>query len=208
MSTEELKYEISSGNIFEDLEISNPDEYLKKAHLAFIIEDCITESGLGLEDAAKILNLSTTELSNLLDGLLDNFSVDDLSSLITTLKSLPNDPTTEHIGGFLQWLQQIFGQLRYSKVTWRKVAAVGFCVIAFLFLFGPRVYQNFSGERSAAATITPNAKHEKIAQIEIDRQIRSYNPASANKEDVIHLSLSVPTVVGDDESKQLAKRSR
>ena len=187
MSTEELKYEIGSGNIFEDLEISNPDEYLKKAHLAFIIEDCITESGLGLEDAAEILNLSTTELSTLLDGLLDDFSVDDLSSFITTLKSLPNDLTTEHIGGFLQWLQQIFGQL-YGKVTW-GTAAVGFCVIAFLFgLFGPRIYQNSSEQPSTAATITPNAKQEK--------------------EDVIHLSLTVPTVVGDDESKQLAKRSR
>ncbi len=188
MSTEELKCEIGSGNIFEDLEVSNPDEYLKKAHLAFIIEDCITESGLRLEDAARILNLRTTELSTLLDGLLDDFSVDDLSSLIAILKSLPNDPTTEHIGGFLQWLQQIFGQLFYSKVPWGTVA-VGFCVIAFLFgLFGPRIYQNSSEQPSTAATITPNAKQEK--------------------EDVIHLSLSVPTVVGDDESKQLAKRSR
>lgn len=206
MSTEELKYEIGSGNIFEDLEISNPDEYLKKSHLAFIVEDCITESGLGLEDAAKILNLSTTKLSNLLDGLLDDFSVDDLSSLITTLKSLPNDPTTEHISRFLQWVQQIFGL--YRKVTWGTVTvAVGFCVIVSLFV-GPRIYQNFSEQPSAAATITPNAKHEKTAQIEIDRQSRSDDSASANKEDVIHLSLTVPTVVGDDESKQLAKRSR
>ena len=97
MSTEKLKCEMSSGNIFEDLGIPEPEEYLKKAHLAIRIEDFITESGLGFENAAQILNLSTTELSNLLDGLLDDFSVDDLSSLITTLKSLPNDPTKEHI---------------------------------------------------------------------------------------------------------------
>ena len=203
MSTEELKYEIGSGNIFEDLEIPNPEEYLKKAHLAFIIEDCIAESDLRLEEAAKILNLSITELSTLLDGLLDDFSVDELSSLIATLKSLPNDPTTEHTVRFLRWLQQIFGQLFYSKVTW-GTAAVGFCVIAFL--FSPRVYQNFSEQRSAV-TITSNARPE-LVQIEMERRIRSDPPTSVNKEDVIHLSLTVPTVVGDYESKQLSKRSR
>ena len=206
MSTEELKYEIGSGNIFEDLEIPNPEEYLKKAHLAFIIEDCITESDLRLEEAAKILNLSTTELSALLDGLLDDFSVDELSSLIATLKSLPNDPSPEHTGRFLRWLQQIFGQLFYSKVTWGR-AAVGFCIIAFLFVFGPRVYQNFSEQHSAAVAITPDTRTEFV-HVEIERRIRSDTPTSVNKEDVVHLSLTVPTVIRDDESKQLSERSR
>ena len=205
MSGKTIEIQKGSGNIFKDLEVSDPDEYLEKARLAFIIEDYITESGFRLEEVAKILNLSTMKLSNLMDGLLDDFSVDYLSSLIRILNSsaveLPDRPTDR----FLRWLQQIFGQLFYSKVTWKK-AAVGFCVIALLFLFGPRVYQNFS-EQHPAATITPNTRSE-VVQIEMERQARSNYSTSTNKKDVIPLSLTVPTVVGDDESKQLSKRSR
>ena len=103
MSGETIEIQKGSGNIFKDLEVSNPDEYLEKARLAFIIEDYITESGLRLEEVAKILNLSTMKLSNLMDGLLDDFSVDSLSSLIRILNSsaveLPDRPTDR----FFRW---------------------------------------------------------------------------------------------------------
>jgi predicted XRE-type DNA-binding protein len=85
MSKEKIEYEIGSGNVFKDLEIPNPEEYLSKTHLAFIIEDLIAESGLRLDKAAKILNLSPAKLLTLLDGVLDDFSVDYLFSLIRTL---------------------------------------------------------------------------------------------------------------------------
>ncbi|MDE0089332.1 MAG: XRE family transcriptional regulator [Candidatus Poribacteria bacterium] len=202
MSAEKLQCEMGSGNIFKDLGIPEPEEYLKKSHLAFIIEDCITESGLRLEEAAEILNLSATKLSNLLDGLLDDFSVEELTSLITKLKSVTVDTDPGHIDRFLQWFQQLVDRLSYSKseVIGGR-AAVGFCVIAFLFvgLVGPRVYQNSPGQRSEATNI-PNPRSE-VAQIEMERQAHSNYPTSTNKKDDIPLSLTVPTVIGDDESK-------
>ena len=85
MKNEKIEYEIGSGNVFKDLGIPNPEEYLAKTRLAFIIEDLITESGLKLDEVAKILNLNTTKLSALLDGLLDDFSIDQLLSLSRTL---------------------------------------------------------------------------------------------------------------------------
>ncbi|MDE0085954.1 MAG: XRE family transcriptional regulator [Candidatus Poribacteria bacterium] len=82
----EIKVEKGSGNVFRDLEIPNPEEYLAKTRLALIIKDIITESGLERRDAAKMLDLSESELSALLDdGLLDDFSVDYLFSLIRNL---------------------------------------------------------------------------------------------------------------------------
>ena len=85
MKNEKIEYEIGSGNVFKDLGIPNPEEYLAKTRLAFIIEDLIAESGLGLDKVAKILNLNTAKLLTLLDGLLDDFSIDLLFSLSRTL---------------------------------------------------------------------------------------------------------------------------
>ena len=43
MTNEKIEYEVGSGNVFKDLEIPNPEEYLAKARLALIIYDIITE---------------------------------------------------------------------------------------------------------------------------------------------------------------------
>ena len=107
MSEEKIKIQKGSGNIFKDLEIPNPEEYLEKVHLVFTIEDLITESGLGLKEVAKILDMSPKKLSTLLDGLLDDFSVDDLSSLITTLNSLTVDSAPRPIDRFFQRFRQV-----------------------------------------------------------------------------------------------------
>jgi predicted XRE-type DNA-binding protein len=85
MGKEKIEYEISSGNIFKDLEIPNPEEYLAKSRLVFIINDVITERRLRRGKAAKILGISTSELSDLLDGLFDRFSVNYLLLLIRKL---------------------------------------------------------------------------------------------------------------------------
>ena len=109
MDKEKIEIQKGSGNIFKDLEIPNPEEHLKKAHLVFTIEDLITESGLGLKKVAKILDISPAKLSTLLDGLLDDFSVDDLSSLVTTLKKqLTPDPPIGAIDRFFHWLRHAF----------------------------------------------------------------------------------------------------
>jgi predicted XRE-type DNA-binding protein len=85
MSKKKIKYEISSGNIFKDLEIPNPEEYLAKFRLVFIINDIITERRLRRGKASKILGISKSELSNLLDGLFDDFSIDRLLVLLRKL---------------------------------------------------------------------------------------------------------------------------
>ena len=85
MSKEIIEIEEGSGNIFKDLEIPNPEEYLAKTRLALIIKGIIAESELKHQDAAKILDLSKSKLSMLLEGLLDDFSIDHLISLIKKL---------------------------------------------------------------------------------------------------------------------------
>ncbi len=129
MSEEKIEIQKGSGNIFKDLEIPNSEEYLEKVHLAFIIEDRITESGLRVEEAARILNLSATKLSNLLDGLLDDFSIGDLTTLITKLKSVTADTVPGYIDRFLQWFQEVFRSLVPNPLV---VGTTGFGVLLLI----------------------------------------------------------------------------
>lgn len=85
MTTEKIEVEKSSGNVFKDLEIPNPEEYLTKARLALIINGIIAESGLTQCKAAKMLDLSKSQFSALSEGLLDDFSIESLFLLIRKL---------------------------------------------------------------------------------------------------------------------------
>ena len=85
MTEEKIEIEKSSGNVFKDLEIPNPEEYLAKARLALIINGIISKSELTQREAAKMLDLSKSQLSALSDGLLDDFSIQHLFSLIRKL---------------------------------------------------------------------------------------------------------------------------
>ena len=85
MCEEKIEVEKGCGNVFKDLGLDNPEERLAKTRLVFIINNIITERGLRPRNAAKILGISKSELSTLLDGRLVDFSVDYLISLLREL---------------------------------------------------------------------------------------------------------------------------
>lgn len=85
MTNEKIEYEIGSGNVFKDLEIPNPEEYLAKARLAGIIYDIIVERKLKHGKAAKQLDMSKSEITALLNGRLDDFSIERLFGLLRKL---------------------------------------------------------------------------------------------------------------------------
>ena len=107
MSEEKIEIEKSSGNIFRDLEIPDPEEHLAKCRLVFIIDNIITKRRLRRGKAAKILGIRKPELSGLLDGLFDDFSMTDLFSMLEKLnheieivvhqRSADTLPTKPHI---------------------------------------------------------------------------------------------------------------
>ncbi len=107
MSEEKIEIEKSSGNIFRDLEIPDPEEHLAKCRLVFIIDNIITKRRLRRGKAAKILGIRKSKLSGLLDGLFDDFSMTDLFSMLEKLnheieivvhqRSADTLPTKPHI---------------------------------------------------------------------------------------------------------------
>lgn len=80
-----IEAEQSSGNVFADLGVPNPEEHLVKADLAIEIIKIIRERGLKQSQAAKILGVKQPTISNLTRGKLDGFTIDRLSRFLNAL---------------------------------------------------------------------------------------------------------------------------
>ena len=83
--TEEIEYETSSGNVFEDIGIEKPDEYQHKAMIAARIYSIIQSRELTQAQAAKILGVSQPKVSALKNGILDGFSIERLFKFLHLL---------------------------------------------------------------------------------------------------------------------------
>jgi predicted XRE-type DNA-binding protein len=75
----------SSGNVFADLGLPNPEERLAKAELARQIRKIIAERDLTQAQAGALLGLAQPNVSNLLHGRLKGFSVEKLMEYLTAL---------------------------------------------------------------------------------------------------------------------------
>ena len=73
-----VSIERSSGNVFADLGLKNPEELLAKAELVQRISEIIAERKLTQIRAAKLLGIDQPKVSALLRGKLDGFSTDRL----------------------------------------------------------------------------------------------------------------------------------
>lgn len=92
MKTEKIKKDIqgievaeSSGNVFADLGLDNPDELKLKAKIAASINAIIQQRGLKQAEASKILNIPQPQISALSRGRLYRFSVEKLFYLLNAL---------------------------------------------------------------------------------------------------------------------------
>jgi predicted XRE-type DNA-binding protein len=85
MPKQELDYVVSSGNVFADLGLREPEEALAKAELANKISVLIQERKLTQAKAAKLLGLDQPKVSMLLRGRLAGFSIERLMRLLMLL---------------------------------------------------------------------------------------------------------------------------
>jgi len=85
MPKRELDYTVSSGNVFADLGLPNPEELLAKAELAHKITVLIRERGLTQAQAAKLLQVDQPKVSALIRGRLTGFSIERLMRFLLLL---------------------------------------------------------------------------------------------------------------------------
>jgi predicted XRE-type DNA-binding protein len=79
------RIEPSSGNVFADLGLKNPEELLAKAEIVQRISDVIAERKLTQAGAAKLLGIDQPKVSALLRGKLEGFSIDRLFRFLNAL---------------------------------------------------------------------------------------------------------------------------
>lgn len=77
----------SSGNVFADLGVKNPEEALVKARLAHVITDAIKTRGMTQVEAAEFLGIDQPRVSRLVRGQLVGLSIDRLLRFVTLLGS-------------------------------------------------------------------------------------------------------------------------
>jgi predicted XRE-type DNA-binding protein len=85
MPKRKLDYVISSGNVFADLGVPNPEEALAKAELTNKIAVLIRERKLTQAKAAKLLGIDQPKISMLLRGHLAGFSLERLMRFLLLL---------------------------------------------------------------------------------------------------------------------------
>ncbi|MBU3731083.1 MAG: XRE family transcriptional regulator [Beijerinckiaceae bacterium] len=83
-------YTVSSGNIFADLGLPNPEDLLLRAQCVTAIDNAIREKKLTQAAAAKKLGIHQPDLSRLLGGQLRRYS---LGRLLHFLIALDQDVT-------------------------------------------------------------------------------------------------------------------
>lgn len=84
MSQEIPVYE-SSGNVFADLDLPNPEEMLVKAELVRQIGKAISQQNLTQMEAAKLLGIDQPKVSALMRGQLTGFSLERLLRFMNML---------------------------------------------------------------------------------------------------------------------------
>ncbi len=83
--TDEIDYTVSSGNVFADLGVADPDEAEIKADLAFQINSLIERRGLTQMEAASVLGVNQPKVSALRRGKLTGFSIERLLRFLAVL---------------------------------------------------------------------------------------------------------------------------
>ena len=77
-NVETIEVTPSCGNVFADLDLPDPEWLLAKAKLCVKISRIIRERRLTQKQAAKLMGLTQPNVSDLLRGRLDGFTLDRL----------------------------------------------------------------------------------------------------------------------------------
>lgn len=85
MKTQCVNIERGSGNVFADLNLPDADAHLLKAELVTRIDRIIRQRRLKQVEAAKLLGLSQPDVSRLMRGDFQEYSMERLLRLLTAL---------------------------------------------------------------------------------------------------------------------------
>jgi predicted XRE-type DNA-binding protein len=80
-----IELEKSSGNVFKDLGVENPEQELLKAELAYCVFKAIDEKNLTQVQAAKLIGVTQPDISKLKNGQYYRFTSERLFKFLNAL---------------------------------------------------------------------------------------------------------------------------
>lgn len=80
-----MDYEVSSGNVFEDLGVKDPEIMQLKSELVYQIQVICEKRGYTQKEIAKLFNSGQPSISRLFAGNLRGFTVDALLKYLIKL---------------------------------------------------------------------------------------------------------------------------
>jgi predicted XRE-type DNA-binding protein len=86
MTKRKIEVYEGSGNVFADLGLPNPEERLLKAGIVSELHRLIKQRGLTQVKAAKLIGIHQPDLSLLLRGDFDDYSVERLMKMLTAFE--------------------------------------------------------------------------------------------------------------------------
>ena len=82
---EKIKFEKGSGNVFQDLELPDAGDLFLKAKLGFAVFQIIEDRKITQTEAAKILGVKKSAISQLKKGKFNHYSVEQLLAFLNQL---------------------------------------------------------------------------------------------------------------------------
>lgn len=114
-----ILYEESSGNVFADLGVENPEEALAKSELARQIAKLIKKKKLTQHQAAEILGIDQPKISALIRGRLRSFSLERLIRFLNELGQDVNimiSPTKSRSERGSTWIGESYSNTRIAAL--------------------------------------------------------------------------------------------
>lgn len=101
------KWVKSSGNVFADLGVPNPELALLKADISIAIEQAIERKGISQREAGELMGIPAVKVSNIVCGRLKGYTLDRLFTYLNRLdvdvqvkmKAKPKGRATAEITG-------------------------------------------------------------------------------------------------------------
>src|SRR5271170_36701 len=83
--SEKIHFEESSGNVFADIGVRDPEDAAFRADLVKKISEVIEDKGLSQNEIARILGIDQPKVSKLVRGRISGFTSDRLFRFLTAL---------------------------------------------------------------------------------------------------------------------------
>lgn len=97
--TRPIEFEKSTGNIFADLGLDNPEELQARGMIGFHVVELLKSKEMKQRQIAELLEIKQAEVSHLLNGHFSRFTIDKLLHFLKQMNQKVTIQISPHLQG-------------------------------------------------------------------------------------------------------------